>query len=375
MAQQALTEAPRQGGGRAQALVPFTRDELRRLAGMYGAIALMHALGWGFFLANQHRFGVAYAGAGALAYTFGLRHAFDADHISAVDDTTRYLMQRGQRPLGVGFFFSLGHSSVVAALAVGLGLAARFVQQHIQAWHTIGATVGASVSATFLFLIGILDLVILVGLIDVWRKARTGAYRREQLDELMLQRGFLNRVLGGRWRRFIGSSWHLYPVGLLFGLGFDTASEVALLAVTAAAATTTAAGGHLPFTAIVALPLLFTAGMSLMDTTDGVLMTRAYGWAFTSPVRKLWYNLTTVALGVFVAIGVGTVEYLQVLAEHTGLHGGIWDAIGKLDFELLGYAIVGTFVLLWVGSAVIYKAGRIEERYGAAVSPPGDRAD
>jgi high-affinity nickel-transport protein len=339
----------------------FSGAEWWRLAGFYGVIALLHVVGWGLFLYYGHRLGPAYAGAGALAYSFGLRHAFDADHVSAVDDTTRFLMQRGERPLGVGFFFSLGHSTVVVVLAVGVAAATATVREAIPMLQRIGGTIGATVSGTFLLGIAVLDFLILLGLLEVWRKTKSGTYDPEQLDELLTQRGFMNRLLGGRWRAFLAHSWQMYPIGALFGLGFDTASEIGLLALTTAAATT--GDHHAPVAAVLALPLLFTAGMTLMDTTDGVFMAKAYGWAFTNPVRKVYYNLSTVALGVFVAAGIGMVEYLQVISEHIGLHGPFWDWIAGLDFELLGYVIVGAFLAFWVASFAYYKFRRIDQRY------------
>jgi high-affinity nickel-transport protein len=201
---------------------------------------------------------------------------------------------------------------------------------------------------------------------------KTGAYKKDELEELLLQRGFMNRILGSRFRNFISESWQMYPVGVLFGLGFDTASEVGLLAITAAAATqaTSATGApvHIPFLGIIALPLLFAAGMSLMDTADGAFMSRAYGWAFTSPLRKVYYNMTTTALSVFVALAVGTVEYVQVLSDHLHIDGPVIGWINSLNFETLGYVIVGTFVVTWVGSVVLFKLRRVEERWGHVVA-------
>jgi high-affinity nickel-transport protein len=202
--------------------------------------------------------------------------------------------------------------------------------------------------------------------VDVWKKAKAGDYEPEHLDELMTQRGYMNRILGSRWRRFLSDSWHMYPIGLLFGLGFDTASEVSLLALTAAAASGHVhghAGGHLPVGAAAALPLLFAAGMTLMDTLDGVFMAKAYSWAFSNPLRKVYYNLSTVALGVFVAAGIGTIEYLQVLASHTHFHGAFWTWLNRLNFELLGYVIVAAFIAFWIFSVAWYKARRFDERY------------
>ena len=345
----------------------LTVSEWWRLSGFYIAIAAFHVVGWGLFIYYGDKLGPAYAGAGALAYSFGLRHAFDADHISAVDDTTRFLMQQGERPLGVGFFFSLGHSSIAIVLAAGIATVSASARDAIPILQRIGGTVGATVSGTFLLVIAALDFMILLGIIDVWRKTKTGSYQPDELDDLMMQRGFMNRILGSRWRRFIAHSWQMFPVGALFGLGFDTASEVGLLALTAAAAAGTT---HAPVGAVLALPLLFTAGMTLMDTTDGVFMAKAYGWAFSNPVRKVYYNLSTVALGVVVAGGIGMVEYLQVISNHAGLHGPVWDWLAGLDFELLGYVIVAVFFLFWIGSVVYYKLRRIDERYPARAATP-----
>ena len=344
----------------------FSRRELGKLGGMYGFILFLNVVGWGFFLHYHNDFGIAYAGAGALAFTFGLRHAFDADHISAIDDTTRYLMQRGRRPLGVGFFFSLGHSTIVFALSVAIAFAARAVQKHIHTWHTVGSVVGATVSGTFLWIVGILNLIVLIGIIKVWREMKEGKYRSEDLEELLLQRGFMNRLLGKRFRNFVKDSWQMYPIGVLFGLGFDTASEVGLLAITATAATATtgaAGSGHIPVMAIIALPILFAAAMCLMDTSDGVFMTRAYGWAFTSPLRKVYYNMTTTGLSVFVALAIGTVEYLQVISSQLKIDSPFFTWLNDLDFETLGYLIVATFVLCWIGSVAWFKFRHIEERW------------
>ncbi len=345
--------------------VGFHGRDWLRLGGMYSTVAVLMVVGWGLFFAYQHDYGASYAAAGGLAFSFGLRHAFDADHISAIDDTTRYLMQRGKRPLGVGFFFSLGHSTVVVGLALAIAVAAQNVQRHLPGLENIGGVVGSLVSGTFLMAIAVLDIFILRGILDVWHRTKSGKYDQQELDELMSQRGFINRIMGSRWRRFISDSWQMYPVGVLFGLGFDTATEVGLLAITAAAATGHAGGGghSLPFGAIIALPLLFTAGMSLMDTTDGVVMAKAYGWAFKNPLRKVYYNLATVSLGIFVAAGVGSVEFLQVISTHMDLSGTFWDWLNGLDFEILGYYIVGTFILLWLGSVLWYKLSGIEDRY------------
>lgn len=344
----------------------FSRGESTRLAGLYGFIALLHIFGWGFFLHYSHSFGAVYAGAGALAYTFGLRHAFDADHISAVDDSTRFMIQRGKRPLAVGFFFSLGHSTIVFVLSFALAVAARAVQSHMHAMQSIGTVLGATVSGTFLWIVGLLNLVVFIGVWKVYQEMKTGRYNQEHLEELLVQRGFMNRLLGSRFRNLISESWQMYPVGVLFGLGFDTATEVGLLAITAGAASTatTSGGVALPVLGIIALPVLFAAGMSLMDTTDGAFMSKAYRWAFTSPLRKVYYNMTTTGLSVFVALAVGTIEYLQVISTQLKVNNSFFIWLNNLDFETLGYSIVAIFLLAWVGSVVLFKLRRVEERWG-----------
>jgi high-affinity nickel-transport protein len=338
----------------------FTPREWAKLGSLYGIIAVLHVLGWGLFIGVASRY-PAFAGAGVLAYTFGLRHAFDADHISAIDDTTRFMLQKGKRPLGVGFFFSLGHSTVVLSLCLGLAVAAKAVQSKIPEFQDVGGTIGASVSGVFLWIIGILNLIVMLEIVKLWRQMKQGTYHREHLEELLLQRGFVNRLLGGRAQKFINHSWQLYPLGLLFGLGFDTASEVGLLALTGGVATQ-----HVSFLAVLSLPILFAAGMSLMDTTDGALMSKAYGWAFSSPLRKIWYNITTTGLSVAVALVVGTIELLQVLSGKLGWHGPFFAFLTtKLDFGVLGYLIVGMFLVAWAGSVVLWRVRRVEERYGA----------
>jgi high-affinity nickel-transport protein len=329
----------------------FTRSEWLRLSGFGGAVLLLHLLGWGLF-AYYARNNPALAGLGVLAYTFGLRHAFDADHIAAIDNTTRKLLQEKQRPLGVGFFFSLGHSSIVFALATGFGLAAHTVDARIPSFQAYGGAIGAGVSGTFLWLIGILNLVVLLDIVRIFFGLKRGEYDEAQLEQRLLDRGFMNRLFIGRLARRITKSWHMYPLGVLFGLGFDTASEVGLLALAAGVATHQA-----PFLAVVSLPVLFAAGMSLMDTADGAFMSHAYGWAFSNPVRKVFYNLTVTSLSVAVALVIGTVEILQLLSVSSWVDG--------LDFGTLGYGIVGLFVLTWVLSFTIWKVRRIEERWTA----------
>jgi len=359
--------------------IRFTRDEVPRLLGLFGVVAALHIVGFGLFSyynsqpqyhgLNDGKGKLIFAGAAALAYGFGLRHAFDADHISAIDDTTRYLLQKGKRPLGVGFFFSLGHSTIVLALSVGIAFAAKAASNFQQSFSDTGGIIGTSVSATFLYLIAALNLAVLVGIIKMWRKAKRGEYKPEELDTLLANRGFMNRIFKGRYNKFINHSWQLYPVGVLFGLGFDTATEVGFLGLSATAATAGVGGGvSLPPLAIISLPLLFAAGMSLMDTVDGVFMSKAYGWAFVTPIRKIYYNITTTGLSIFVAFVIGTIEVISLLSDKLGLTGQPWDFIGAIDINTAGRIIVGVFLAVWIGAVAYYKLRKIDERYGPAVN-------
>jgi len=351
---------PSFGARAVETRLSFTAAEWRRLAGLYGVIALLHLIGWGSFLHYSAHY-PALVGLGLVAYLFGLRHAFDADHIAAIDDTVRFLLQKGQRPLGIGFFFSLGHSTIVLLLAVGIAFAAVAVKQQLPALHAAGAIIGAAVSGSFLWLIGILNLLVLLDMLKLWRAADKGTHSHDHLEELLAKRGLMSRLFRGRLQRVIGHSWHMYPLGLLFGLGFDTASEVGLLAMTAGAS-----AGNLPIAAVLSLPVLFAAGMSVMDTTDGVLMTKAYNWAFVNPLRKIFYNLTTTTLSVAVALVIGSIELLQVMVNVLGLHGPFFDWVAQLEFGALGYAVVGLFLLAWGVSVALWKFGRIEQRYGGS---------
>jgi high-affinity nickel-transport protein len=344
----------------------FDRGERIRLAACYGAIALIHVAGWGALLT----YGVghpAFIGLGGLAYTFGLRHAFDADHISAIDNTTRKLLAEGRRPLGVGFFFSLGHSSVVFVITLLLGLAVRGLVQGVVSGsgqlRGIGGLVGTGVSGFFLLAIGLVNLAVLIGIVRVWRGMRRGEYDNDTLEHDLVAAGLMTRLLG-RLFRLIRHSWQMYPVGFLFGLGFDTASEVALLAIAAGSA-----AGGLPIFAVLSLPLIFAAGMSMMDTADGAFMAKAYGWAFSNPVRKVFYNMTVTGLSVFVALFVGLIEVLQIATQLLHLQGPVFDFIGTLDFGVLGLVIVAAFVLTWVAALLFFRLGRVEERWTELVAP------
>jgi high-affinity nickel-transport protein len=309
-----------------------------------GTVAALHVLGWGLYLWYLHRT-PALAGLGALAYTFGLRHAFDADHIAAIDNTTRKLLHDGERPLGVGFFFALGHSTIVFALTAALALTAGTLPLS----HRVGSTVGTSISGTFLLVVGVLNLFVLADIVKAWREMKTGRRDNESLERRLLDRGVLSRVVLARVANQIDTSWKMAPLGALFGLGLDTAGEIALLALAAGVAT-----HHVPLLAILALPTLFAAGMSLLDTADGVVMSRAYGWAFLNPARKLYYNITVTSLSVAVAFGIGMIELLQVTV-----------GVRMLDLGKLGYLVVALFLTTWAISVIYWKAWRVERRWTA----------
>src|SRR5690349_6538138 len=341
----------------------LTGGEWASVGAMAAIVLGLHAFGWFTLLAlvvprhyslGTQVFGV---GIGVTAYTLGLRHAFDADHIAAIDNTTRKLMADGRRPLSVGFFFSLGHSSVVFGLALlfslGVKALAGPVEHDGSAVHDVTGLVGTGVSGTFLYVIAALNVAVLVGIVRVFRAMRHGVFDEAALEAHLDARGFMNRYLG-RVTRAIRAPWQMYPLGMLFGLGFDTATEVALLFLAAGAA-----GAGLPWYAILCLPVLFAAGMSLFDTIDGSFMNFAYGWAFSRPVRKVYYNLVVTTLSIAVAFGVGTIELLSIAAEKLRLDGGFWTWVSTLDLNLVGYGIVGLFVATWAGAIAVWRIGRI----------------
>jgi high-affinity nickel-transport protein len=355
----------------------FERDEIPSLIGILGTVLLLHIIGWGLFFyynSNPEYHGLTdskgalvYAGAGALAYSFGLRHAFDADHIAAIDDTTRLMLAKGKKPLGVGLFFSLGHSTIVLALSVFVAIAAQKAVKFQEGFAETGGIIGTTVSGVFLYLIGILNLVILVGIIGVWRKAKTGKFSHQHLEELLNDRGLMRRIFRGKFKKGFDNSWQIYPVGVLFGLGFDTATEVAILGLSATAAIGTV-GGTLPPLAIIALPFIFAAGMSLMDALDGIFMTKAYGWAFTSPLKKIYYNLSTTSISIFVALVIGTIQIVNVLAEKTAIEEvQPFTAIASINLGGIGFFIVASFVGAWILSVLIWKYGRFEEKYSSGI--------
>jgi high-affinity nickel-transport protein len=346
-------------------------------AGQWRTVALMAAvvLGLhvvGFFLLiavvapDHHRLagsGAFAIGTGVTAYTLGLRHAFDADHITAIDNTTRKLMAEGERPMSVGFFFSLGHSTIVFALAFVFAIGAKALGGQLKndasTLHTVTSWIGTGVSGTFLYVIAALNVVILWGIIKVFLEMRTGRYNERELEEQLNSRGLMNRFFG-RFSRAVTKSWHMYPIGMLFGLGFDTASEVGLLFLAVGAA-----GAGLPFYAIVCLPILFAAGMSLLDTIDGSFMNFAYGWAFSKPVRKVFYNITITGLSVAVALVIGTIEIVGLLATKLNARGSFWAWWENINMNTLGLIIVGMFVATWAIALALWRFGRIEERWSA----------
>ncbi len=305
-------------------------------------------------------------GTGTLAYTLGLRHAFDADHIAAIDNTTRKLMAEGKRPMGVGFFFSLGHSSVVFALAVLLNFGIRTLNAGVSndesGLHHYTGLIGTTVSGSFLMIIAFLNLIVLVSIVKVFRELRTGKYDDAALEAQLNSRGLMNRFFGPLARR-VDTSWKMYPIGMLFGLGFDTATEIALLVLAGSAV-----AGGLPFWAILSLPFLFAAGMSLLDTIDGSFMNFAYGWAFSKPVRKVYYNITITGLSVAVALFIGGLEVAQVVSGQLHLSGGFWDYANGFNINHAGFIIVCMFVVIWAGSLALWRFGHIEARWEASAA-------
>ncbi len=334
---------------------------------MSAVVILLHVVGWVTLLAivvpghygiGTQTFG---AGIGLTAYTLGARHAFDADHISAIDNTTRRLMGEGKRPLSVGFYFSLGHSTVVFVLslllAVGIRALASPVRNGSSGLHQVTTVVGTGVSGLFLYLIAAINLVVLVGIVKVFRGLRRGRLDERALEAQLDERGLVTRVFGALMRS-IRRPGQMYGVGLLFGLGFDTATEVAFLVIAG-----TGAASGLPWYAILCLPVLFAAGMSLLDTIDGSFMNFAYEWAFSNPVRKVYYNITITGLSVLVALLIGTVELAGLLGQEFRLGGPFWTWVESLNINTLGFFIVGLFVATWAVALLVWRAMRIEQRF------------
>ncbi len=325
----------------------LTRREWTKVGLMAATVVGLNIVGWGMLVLALHshthlgKTAVFGFGTGVLAYTLGMRHAFDADHIAAIDNTTRKLIQDGERPLSVGYFFSLGHSTVVFVLAVLLNFGIRTLNGAVKndnsALHHWTGIIGTSVSGTFLYLIGLVNLVVLLSIVRVSREMRHGRYDDAELERQLEARGLMNRVLG-RYAARVDSPGKMYPVGALFGLGFDTASEVALLVLAGSAVV-----GGLPFYAVLSLPILFAAGMCLFDSIDGCFMNFAYDWAFSNPIRKIYYNLTITSLSVFVALFIGTIEILGLIAQETNRTGGFWDLVATFNINRAGFIIVGVF--------------------------------
>ncbi len=345
----------------------LTPSEWARFGAMTATIIGLNVLGWvmlasavggHYQITNKEIFGF---GTGALAYTLGMRHAFDADHIAAIDNTTRKLVNDGKRPLSVGFFFSLGHSTIVFVMAVLLNFGIRALDDQVRndgsTLHNVTNIVGTSVSGGFLYIIAALNIIILAGIIKVFREMRSGRYNDAELEAQLDKRGLMNRFFGPIARR-ADTPWKMYPVGVLFGLGFDTATEVALLVLAG-----TAVVSGLPFYAILSLPILFAAGMCLFDTADGCFMNFAYDWAFARPIRKVYYNLTITGLSVFVALFIGTIELLGLLGQEAGLNGGFWDFLGNFNINTAGFVIVGAFVLTWAAALSVWHFGKIEQKW------------
>ncbi len=351
----------------------FSPQERRSILAMTALVLLLHVVGWGvlvFAVApagyQLGSTGVLGVGVGVTAYMLGVRHAFDADHIASIDNTTRKLVDEGKPAVSTGFWFSLGHSSVVFAASLLLIAGVRSVAGVVQDENSPAAQalglVGTLVAGTFLLVIGLMNLGSAIGIARVFRRMRAGGYDEAELEHHLHNRGFLARLLGRVTRR-VSKPWHLYPVGLLMGLGFDTATQVALLVLAAGSAAFV-----LPWYAILVLPVLFAAGMSLFDTADGVLMTRAYGWAFVKPVRKVFYNLTITVLSVTVALGIGALVLIGLLVEQLGIGSGPLLWMASLDLDVVGFAIVGLFLVTWALAVAVWRFGRIEEKWseGAA---------
>jgi len=337
----------------------------RRIISMYGALAVANIGAWIWALIAFHHYPVL-LGTALLAYTFGLRHAVDADHIAAIDNVTRKLMQQGKRPVAVGFFFSLGHSTIVFGLSIAIALTSVALKNRFDSLESIGGIIGTSVSAFFLIAIAVANILILISVYRTFQHVRVGgSYVDEDLNLILAKRGFFGRIFRNLFG-LINHSWQMYPVGFLFGLGFDTATEVGLLGISA-----TAAAKGMPIWLILVFPTLFTVGMALIDSTDSILMLGAYGWAFVKPIRKLYYNMTITFVSIVVALLIGGIEALGLIGDEMGWKGLFWQAMDSLNdnFGTIGFFIIGVFVLSWIASLLIYrmkKYDEIEVRTGTA---------
>jgi high-affinity nickel-transport protein len=379
LAHQEDEQVERTAGRLRAARAALTPAEWGRFGGMALVILALNVAGWGIFIfaVEPHHFHYQGLGLGLgvafTAWTLGARHAFDADHISAIDNTTRKLMSDGKRPLGTGFFFALGHSTIIVMVGVGLGVAAKAVFGEVvnpsSGYETVGGVVGTSMAAGFLYLIAALNVIVLAGIFQVFRGLRAGLFDEAELERQLQARGMMWRFFG-RFMRSITKTWHMFFVGLIFGIGFDTATEVLLLAATAAAATQ-----GLPWYAAAALPLLFAGGMTLFDTLDGCFMNFAYGWAFARPVRKVYYNLVITGLSIAVAFLIGTIEIIGLLSSELHVHGGFWDFMANFDINQAGFAIAALFVVVWVAAIGYWKFGKLDHRWTPAVVPPAQNPE
>ena len=324
---------------------------------MYGVLAAVNIGAWIWALIAFHNYPVL-LGTALLAYTFGLRHAVDADHIAAIDNVTRKMMQQGKRPVAVGFFFSLGHSTIVFGLSIAIALTSIALKDRFDSLESIGGIVGTCVSAFFLLAIAVANIFILLSVYRTFQHVKGGGqYNDEDLTLILAKRGFFGRIFRGLFQ-LISHSWQMYPVGFLFGLGFDTATEVGLLGISATAATK-----GMPIWSILVFPTLFTAGMALIDSTDSILMLGAYGWAFVKPIRKLYYNMTITFVSIVVALLIGGIEALGLIGDELGWKGSFWAMMDSLNdnFGTIGFVIIGVFVLSWIASWVIYRMNKYDE--------------
>ncbi|MEH2316264.1 HoxN/HupN/NixA family nickel/cobalt transporter [Nostoc sp.] len=348
-----------------------SRNVRRKVINIYAFLISVNILVWVVALIAFHSYPLL-LGTAVLAYSFGLRHAVDADHIAAIDNVTRKLMQENKRPVAVGFFFSLGHSTIVVLASVAIALTASTIQKDFPSFQKVGGLIGTSVSALFLLAIAAINMVVLWDVYKTFQSVkRGGTYDDQSLDEFLNQRGLLGRFFRPLFR-LIDSSWKMYPLGFLFGLGFDTATEVGLLGISASQA-----AKGLPIWSILLFPALFTAGMSLVDTTDGILMLGAYGWAYVKPIRKLYYNMTITFVSVLVAVIIGGIEALSIIGDQLEMKGSFWDFISNLsdNFGTIGYLIIGIFVLSWLLSTIIYKVKKYDELEVTTTTTPNQTRD
>lgn len=346
-----------------------SRNVRRKVINIYAFLISVNILVWVVALIAFHRYPLL-LGTAVLAYSFGLRHAVDADHIAAIDNVTRKLMQENKRPVAVGFFFSLGHSTVVIAASIAIALTTTTIHNDFPSFEKVGGLISSTVSALFLLAIAAINMVVLWDVYKTFQSVKHGGiYDEQSLDEFLNQRGLLGRIFRPLFR-LIDSSWKMFPLGFLFGLGFDTATEVALLGISA-----NQAAKGLPIWSILLFPALFTAGMSLIDTTDGILMLGAYGWAYVKPIRKLYYNMTITLVSVLVAVVIGGIEALNIIGDQLQLKSPFWDFISKLgdNFGTIGYLIIAIFVFSWLLSTIIYKVNKYDELEVTSATPVKDR--